>query len=542
VHNKKKVVVLSAFGLFPMLEYELDIAQRELDQGNKVYFFYCGGGQEFCSANPNGWTHPKKRYCTECQSKVMRGINQLLPKSGSLLICDYEKLSKDTINLQTTLHAIKSQDHLHALQILVKSNPSLVEGDVYKAAYSSLITDLPASNPVIEKELEKFKLELLVGAQATYSASELLDKIKPDHVFVYNGRISRYRPLMRLCQNRKIALSMYEYPYFGHESYPVMPNTYVHDVDALAKYLKRISADSAVSNQDQANIGRKWFAERVNPTGNINPFAKRQEQASLPKYWNHDSFNIVFFPSTEHEVTSIDEVSHLQIYENQVEAIYKIASNITGSFNLTIRMHPNNTGDKILLDQYLSLEQKWRFIKIIPPDSRVDTYALMAASDLVMVHGSTVGAEAGFMGKRVLSIGRSQYDFFDACAFPRSHEEVLQIIKDSMSGKYTAFPDPELAKLEACKYAYALLNIGRKPKYIKKDGYRDGRFISGTSQIKLRANFAIRFINRLLDAPSLFYKGANALRNNTALRSRFIKNPYQELINYCKYIFNRELS
>ena len=534
MRNKKKVAILSAFGLFPMLEYELDIAQRELDQDNSVYFLYCGGGQEFCSANPNGWSRPKKRYCSECRSKVMRGISQLQPKAGSLHIYDYEKLSKDVLDRKTIFDSIRLQNDPKGLKTLIKSNPNLVVGDVYKAAYSSLITDLPASNPIIEKEFTKFKLELLVGVQATYSAMELLEKINPDLVYVYNGRISRYRPLMRLCQSRKISLRMYEYPYFGHESYPVMPDTYVHDVDALARHLKKISTDSAVSNKDQATLGMKWFAERINPDGKINPFSKRQEQAKLPICWNQDLFNIVFFPSTEHEVTSIDEVSHLQIYENQVEAIYKIAANLQGSFKLTIRMHPNNAGDKTLLDQYLSLEQKWDFVKIIPPNSPVDTYALVAESDLVMVHGSTVGAEAAFMGKRVLSIGRSQYDFFETCAFPRTHEEVLQIINDGMSGKYAAFPGVELATLEACKYAYALLNIGRKPVYIKKDGYRDGRFISGSSLIKLRANIGIRLINRFFDAPNLLYKGVRALNKNASFRSRFIKNPYQESINYFK--------
>ena len=57
-----------------MLEYELDIVQRELDDGNRVVFLQCTGTDNFCPANnPRSGESIKANLCSECRARVRLG-------------------------------------------------------------------------------------------------------------------------------------------------------------------------------------------------------------------------------------------------------------------------------------------------------------------------------------------------------------------------------------------------------------------------------------------------------------------------------------
>ena len=94
----KTIIINTAIGLFPMLEYELDIVQKELDKGNKVVF-YCTGGLQQCGANNPKGGHLKNRYCSECKSRVYDGIKWLNAKSGMLEVADSELIFRIQNNL-----------------------------------------------------------------------------------------------------------------------------------------------------------------------------------------------------------------------------------------------------------------------------------------------------------------------------------------------------------------------------------------------------------------------------------------------------------
>ena len=87
------IMIHSAYGLWPMLEYELDIMQRELDAGNNVIFLYCRGDQKSCPANKE-WANstPKKRYCIECKSRVEKGIDWLT-NTDLLEVVEYDNIN-----------------------------------------------------------------------------------------------------------------------------------------------------------------------------------------------------------------------------------------------------------------------------------------------------------------------------------------------------------------------------------------------------------------------------------------------------------------
>ena len=76
----KNALIYSAYGLYPMLEYELDIVQRLIDSGYHVKYVTCDGDRTLCSANnPN--IESKQNFeglkCLSCKSRVSKGLNWL---------------------------------------------------------------------------------------------------------------------------------------------------------------------------------------------------------------------------------------------------------------------------------------------------------------------------------------------------------------------------------------------------------------------------------------------------------------------------------
>ena len=66
-----------------MLEYELDIVQRELDEGNRVILLYCLGNQIQCDANnPKPGQPFRRRYCSECRGRVATDFRRVISERG----------------------------------------------------------------------------------------------------------------------------------------------------------------------------------------------------------------------------------------------------------------------------------------------------------------------------------------------------------------------------------------------------------------------------------------------------------------------------
>ena len=175
------VLIHTAYGLWPMLEYELDIVQRELDRGNNVIFMYCRGGVVECFANPSrSGRAPKQRYCFECRSRVKSGLKWLDPGDGRLQVVEYDQYTAtEEESIQSLMNTLdRSDKSIDVIKHLVN-----IEGvDVFEASYSSLMTKLRDSEPDLKQHWSAFKNLLRIGISSYYSARRHLIDYAPDRV------------------------------------------------------------------------------------------------------------------------------------------------------------------------------------------------------------------------------------------------------------------------------------------------------------------------------------------------------------------------
>ena len=145
----KTILIHSSFGLWPMLEYELDIAQKELDLGNKVVFLYCDGGQAECPANgPKANSVFKKRYCYECKSRVHKGVSWLKEGLGRLHVEAYSLDLDDVVEVRNKLRDVELA---YPNEKLIKLVTDIDGTDNYDGSISSVMSKLKNSSLSLKK-------------------------------------------------------------------------------------------------------------------------------------------------------------------------------------------------------------------------------------------------------------------------------------------------------------------------------------------------------------------------------------------------------
>src|SRR5262249_4936422 len=90
-------------------------------------------------------------------------------------------------------------------------------------------------------------------------------------------------------------------------------------------------------------------------------------------------------------------------------------------------------------------------VKLIPPDTRINTYSLFAIMDYCLTVRGTIGIEAASMGIRVLTAGTGRYDHRGFTTDSASAEEYL----DRLAQLHTLGPPGAHERELAERYAYA---------------------------------------------------------------------------------------
>src|SRR5690606_23151032 len=119
-------------------------------------------------------------------------------------------------------------------------------------------------------------------------------------------------------------------------------------------------------------------------------------------------------------------------------------------------------------------------LHIIPPESPLDSYALMDACEKVVSFSSTMGVEAGYWQTPSILIGHAFYEDLGCCYRPQSHEEVIQLILEK-----NLAPKPREGSL---KYGHYMISNGYPFKRFQQTGFHDGTFsgkrlVSGDSRL-----------------------------------------------------------
>ena len=108
----------------------------------------------------------------------------------------------------------------------------------------------------------------------------------------------------------------------------------------------------------------------------------------------------------------MDEYDKARLFPTQLDAIVNIAEFLKNNpkVRVYLRIHPNltNVPYKYHTD-LLKLGEKYPNMTVIPGGSSLSTYALIDRADVVVVWGSTTGAEAVYHDKTVKMYGGAEY-------------------------------------------------------------------------------------------------------------------------------------
>jgi len=503
----KTILIHSSYGLWPMLEFELDIIQRNLDEGNRVIYLSCNGPknrEKKCNGNnPFPGQKFKKRYCSECKSRVQNGIKWLKDDNQLFKLIEYPENLEGLDTASDILKKIRNidlDDH-NKVKRLVNFDGI----DFFESAFSHIISLKYESYPNLNENSEQFRSELWTALFSYFLGLYVVKNYKFNEAYVFNGRVPLYRPFIRVLQKEKIFFYTYEYP-SDFVNYKLIPQTYIHDVSNYSQLLYDYFSTKKPSQKEIDNLALNYYESRRKflPIGFQGVLLKSKFKKIRKNIKNFEKLekgtqSIGFFISSAFEMNTIEEnIKKLPCSQTQCVSI--LASNFK-HIKIYVRVHPNMANKDEKFQVEINKLSKFRNVEIINAESDFNSYSLVDDVDLIFTYGSTIGVEAAYSGKPVILVGTSCYESFDCVAHAKSTQEIIKFTTNFFNNKLVNFPNLQQRVNGSKNYAWAEVNFGVEPKYVLSKSYYPECMISNGKKYKVRSNLIVSCFNYLLDFP-----------------------------------------
>jgi hypothetical protein len=455
----------------PHFETEMEIASKAIKEGHEVFFVICEADLKTCFVNPEH----KKHVCIECQSKIKNGLKFL--NIGAERILKLSQFKFDGFNSDD--YSFSSVNDLKEFKYK--------QSDIGLAVASSLISSTRDHQFDIEKHKDEVNRGVETAIMTHERGEQILNKVKPDVVIMFNGRFLEYRPIMRLCEKKGI--DFYTHERGGQiDRYIFRLNSTPHSI-AFAK--GDIERTWLAAGDEKYTIGRNFYLDRRNKVvQSWSVFTDGQKDGLLPAGFDKKKKNIGFFNSSMDEYEGIPDFNN-PLYKDDNDGIEKICLSFLhlDNYHFYLRVHPNLKGLDNAQTKEIEKLARLKNLTIIRAEENIDTYALMEAVDVVVTFGSTTGIEAVFWNKPSLLLGRIFHEDLDGIIKPKNHDEAVNYIKDT--------PIIE-SNDSALKYGYWAITFGTKFEYFEADGLFTGKFIgkrikpSIVSRLKSKINIFLK--------------------------------------------------
>lgn len=497
--SNKTILVQTTYHLTPHLETELEIMERLLDNGNVIYWIICEGDFKVCFHNPNH----VEIDCKKCFTRVSNGFELIKTRvlnHKNLKLIKYNQFLKQTDFKNSFDNSVINFKSLKELKShFYKSYDSGL------ATASSLVSYTRDHEPIIENHMNFIKKGLFTGAYLYETFQLIFNKINPEFAILFNGRFIENRPLLRICQEQKVAYATHER---GGKinSFLFRINSIPHSISTIRLEIEKLWKNA---DDDKFEIGQNFYFNRIQRVEDAwYSFTKDQQLGRLPESLSKtdDKKTITIFNS------SLDEYEGLEgfgpfFYDNDNEGIKSICEGLKNypNIKLYIRVHPNLKGIDNSQNRFLkTIATQYESIEMIFAEDTVDTYALIKASDIVVVFGSTVGVEAAFAKKNVVLLGQAAYMNLNCVTIPKNHDDLITILTDPN------YVFPKINHKDTLKYGYWNEKFGLTyNNYVPSslnDGKYHGKKIKLTTLQKLKFYFLAKYYRRKKKYFQLFDK------------------------------------
>ena len=445
------------FGYFTSVDAlhgaELDLIQRHLDADDGVIMLYCDGNPNGCESNALCGI----ASCYRCVSKRKRGLRFFDGEVTAIPFLEYltnEDKKKCDVADNVPLDSI---DEL--------KNWRVDNFDLGYGILSSLISKVRDAH--VDLKLHGDYLRRMARSALTiyYAIRHYLESEACDKIYVMNGRLAGFRGAVRAGEYMRTPVTTYDEGQ-DRKHFALYENSNPHDLD---RHIERMMSVWNKADEDgRREVGAAFFEERVRGkiTGWNKGFVVGQKCGSLPESWDSEKRNIVIFDSSEDECASIGPRWDNPIYRDQLDALTNIfdeikTRDVSDDLRFYIRMHPHMAS---LDNHYTRTVQNLGAvnIEIIPPQSKVSSYALLHEAEKILTFGSTVGIEAVYWRKPSILAAEAYYRSLEATHNPENHDELMRLLLDE------ALPCGE--KDKTLIYGYYWKTFGEPYKYCAPSG------------------------------------------------------------------------
>ncbi len=469
-----QVLIISPYRtVAPHFETELEIAQRHRDAGDTVTFASCLGELDACDFNPTA----DRKICTDCRLRREDGIKKVTPGCASLRLVPLSSGKKPyDIIPREALRDIES------LKIWKVQN-----FDVGYACLSSLVSLTRNPAPDLREHRQQLQRFASAALQTWENTLKMLARRRPDRVYLFNGRFSTTRAVLRACEASRVDCYIHERG-CDRNHFQLYRNHLPHDIGQMTGRMRGFWTSSA-RRPTREHDAALWFHGRVARVEmDWRSFVKGQQRGTLPDDWNSNRHNIALFTSSEDEFVAIGDSWCDRLYPDQASAISRLARDlkrVRANAHLTIRIHPNLIGvDNESTRQLAGLTAS--NITVIPADRDTDSYQLMRMADTVATFGSSIGIEAVFWARPSVLLGPGFYQELRGVYRAKTHRDAVRLLANNLMPK---------TNHDALIYGYWQQKQGTQFKYFEPDDLFTGRFKGAVVYAKPRKTI-LRYVNR----------------------------------------------
>lgn len=460
----------------------LDRLQAEIDAGSEqIYFLSCFQTFDICSFNKAS----DASNCYYCEANIRNALKFV---EGKYQLLKLSELISDSDRAVTGFF-------FNGVQEI--TNELFYENfDVGEAAISPYITRTRDKN-LVKENRERFLNRVSHNSLLVYlSVKRFLRENGIQKVIFFNGRLDFTRAVLRACQALSIDCFLYERVRPGGVI-ECFHNVLPHTITERQKLIDEAWDNPSVPMAEKIKIGSNYFErKRKGEVIIAKSFVAGQKKQMLPPDIDFTGKTIVLYNSSDDEIAAVGPMYKNPFFKDQESGINYVVDLIGkkyAEYNLIIRMHPNLKG---LTYGYVSvirgLHQRYANVYVIPPESEVDTYALLEKAWKVISFGTSMGLEASYWEKPVVLLAKARYFYADVAYVPNNVNEIEHLITKDLTPK---------DKTNAIKFGYYYLNGGQKTKYFYSEGLNKN-FFKGHSLKKFTAkqkiiNRAIKMYSRI---------------------------------------------
>jgi len=199
---------------------------------------------------------------------------------------------------------------------------------------------------------------------------------------------------------------------------------------------------------------------------------KDQVKGCLPEI-DKDKKIVTYFTSSDDEYKAVGDIvkwNHWKDQDHCLKDIVDICSS-DNKLQLIVRIHPHmQSKHPSDLQAILGYCMNHPGVIVIPPESPVDSYALIDSSDIVVTAMSTIGIESAYWGTPSICMGPSYYNNLNAVIIPRDKAQLRSLLRDASQLNVNSF--------KALPFGYYMNTFGKRFKYYQPTALQYGVYLT----------------------------------------------------------------